>query len=159
MDVKILIPILAVVLPLIGAGVGYLIKQSIEKKKELITEVTKERRELYQQFVDLIIDIFSGTKTGKQSKDGELLKKLYGFYKKYVLYASPEVINSFSDYFQYLYSAGGETDKLDHKTHFTKLTRIMLEMRKDLGLPNKNLGKNGENLFRALITDFDRIMK
>lgn len=159
MELKIIIPILSVLLPLIGAGIGYLIKQSIEKKKELLTEVTRERRDLYQKFIDLVIDIFSETKRGNQNKEKELFKKLYGFYKKYILYASPEVINSFSDYFQYLYSAGEKSDKLNHKMHFTKLSRIMFEMRKDLGLSNKELGKNGENLFRALITDFDSIMQ
>ena len=114
---------------------------------------------MYQQFIDLIMDLFSGTKTGTQNKNVDLLKKLYGFYKKYILYASPEVINSFSDYFQYLYASTGETERLDHKIHFAKLSRIMLEMRKDLGLSNKDLGKNGENLFRALIIDFDKMIK
>ena len=159
MDTKTLITFLSITLPLLGAGIGYLIKHNIEKKKELLAEVTKERRELYQQFVDLVIDLFSGTKTGKQNKDSNHLKILYGFYKKYVLYASPQVINAFSDYFQYLYTGGGDTSTLDHKTHFKKLTRIMLEMRKDLGLPNTYLGKDGERLFRALITDFDKIME
>ncbi|WP_224996914.1 hypothetical protein [Cesiribacter sp. SM1] len=158
MESNLLIPLLTIVLPLLGAGAGYLIKENIEKKKDLLNEVNKERRELYQQFVDLIIDVFSGTKTGKQNKDIQLIQKLFVFYKKYVLYASPEVINSFSDYFQYLYSADGQTGVLDHKIHFRKLSRIMFEMRKDLGLSNKNLGKDGEKLFRALITDFDKVM-
>ena len=108
--------------------------------------------------MDLIIDIFKGTKTGKQTEEQDLLTQLYTFYKKYILYASPEVIIAFSDYFQYLYKVNGEVTN-DFKIHFQKLTHIMAEMRKDLGLSNKKLGNNGEKLFRALITDFDSMMK
>lgn len=159
METKILISLMVVVLPLLGAGIGYLIKYSIEKRKELLAEVTKERRELYQQFVNLIIDIFSSSKTGKQNDDGELINYLFEFYKKYVLYGSPQVINSYADYFQYLYKTKSENIKQDHKTHFRKLSHIVFAMRKDLGLSNKELGKDGEKVFRALLIDFDSIMK
>jgi len=151
--------IFTVALPIIGGIVGYFIKHNIDKKRELLTEVTKERRELYQHFVNLIIDIFSATKTGKKQPDTQLLSKLFEFYKKYVLYASPEVINNFSDYFQYLYSANGDTNTLDQNIHFRKLSKIMKAMRTDLGLSNEKLGDDGERLFRALITDFDQLIK
>ena len=75
------------------------------------------------------------------------------------MYASPGVINSFSDYFQYLYATNSQKVTLDLKVLFTKLSKIMIEMRKDLGLINQDLGENGEKLFRAIITDFDEIMK
>ncbi len=150
------IPLLTIIFPIIGGVIGYFIKASLDKKKDLISEVTKERRELYQKFIDLVIDIFKGTKTN-HNQDKQFVSKLYDFYKKYVLYASPEVINSFSDYFQYLYSSN-EENPLDHKIHFKKLTKIMISMRSDLGLSNNNLGVNGEKLLRALLTDFDRIM-
>ncbi len=153
-----LITLLSIVLPVLGAGIGYLIKSNVEKRRQLLEPVNQERRELYQQFVDLIIDIFKGTKTGKQTEEQDLLTQLYTFYKKYILYASPEVIIAFSDYFQYLYKVNGEVTN-DFKIHFQKLTHIMAEMRKDLGLSNKKLGNNGEKLFRALITDFDSMMK
>lgn len=153
-----LITLLSIFLPVLGAGIGYLFKSNVEKRRQLLEPVNQERRELYQQFVDLIIDIFKGTKTGKQKKEQDLLIQLYTFYKKYILYASPEVIIAFSDYFQYLYRVNGEMEN-DFKIHFQKLTHIMAEMRKDLGLSNKKLGKNGEKLFRALITDFDSMMK
>jgi hypothetical protein len=150
--------IVTILLPLIGAGIGYLFKQGIEKKKELIGEVNKERREHYQQFVNLVIDIIGADKLGKASKNDNMLSKLYDFYKKYVLYASPEVINAFSDYFQFLYMSREEGERMDGKMHFKKLSRILIMMRKDLGLNNTGLGEDGERIFRALITDFDSIM-
>lgn len=103
--------LLSIVLPILGVFLGYFIKSYIDKKQALLSEVSKERREHYQGFVDLIIDIFNNIKQGDTPNDHELVGKLFSFYKKYILYASPKVINSFSDYFQYLYSCndGGVT--------------------------------------------------
>src|SRR5690606_33778269 len=95
--------IFTILLPLLGAGIGYLFKYNIEKKKELNNELTKQRREIYQKFVDLIINIFANTKLNKSNTNANFLKELFEFYKKYVLYASPNVIKAFSDYFQYVY--------------------------------------------------------
>ncbi|MFR4026004.1 MAG: hypothetical protein ACLTZY_10295 [Alistipes indistinctus] len=76
---------MGIVLPLLGGGAGYLIRHIIEKRKELQNEVTKERRELYQQFIDLVIDIFGSSKIGRENSEMDLIQKLYTFYKKYVL--------------------------------------------------------------------------
>lgn len=149
--------LITIILPIIGGGIGYFIKHQLEKKKKLQSKVTNERRELYQQFVDFVIDILRNTKTGEQQNESEILDTLFNFYKKYVLYASPQVINTYSDYFQYLYKINEEENKMDNRTHFQKLTRILKAMRKDLGLKNKKLGEDGEMIFRALITDFDEI--
>ena len=51
------------------------------------------------------------------------------------------------------------SENFDTKKNLNFMTKIMLEMRKDLGLKNKGLGKNGEMLMRALITDYDKIIK
>ena len=48
-----IITLMTILLPLIGAGVGYLIKSKIEKEKELNSELNKQRREIYQNFVNL----------------------------------------------------------------------------------------------------------
>lgn len=146
------------VLPLIGAGVGYYIKHLIEKRKELLSEVNKERRELYQKFINLVVDIMKGVKS-HNSKQSKFIADLFEFYKKYILYASPEVINRLSDYFQYLYREDKKDNTEELKFHFRKLTAIMIAMRKDLGLSNKKLGKDGSNLMRALLIDFDSIIK
>ena len=158
MNSQTIITILTITLPVIGAGIGYLLKTNIEKKKALTNEVTKERREIYQQYVNLMISFFDHTKVKRKNSDNQMISELFNFYKKYVLYASPAVIKAFSDYFQFLYSH--KTDEnLDTKKNLNFMTSIMLEMRKDLGLKNKGLGKNGEMLMRALLTDYDSLVK
>lgn len=152
-----LITILSISLPLLGAGIGYLIKSNIEKKKELTNEITKERRAIYQQYVNLMIGIFANTKANKKNNPDKMLSDLYEFYKKYVLYASPKVIISFSDYFQFMYHQN-ENEETDSRQHLLYMTKIMAEMRNDLGLKNKDLGKNGQKLMRALIKDYDIVI-
>lgn len=145
-------------LPIVGAGVGYFIKDTIDRKKTLSSQITEERRTLYQQFVNLVIELFSQTKTGKKPPDNKFVNDLYAFYKKYILYASPGVINSFSDYFQYLYSINDKKEEKDnYRKHLGLLTKIMKEMRKDLGLKNHGLGRDGIRLLRAMLTEFDKI--
>ena len=152
-----LMTLAAILLPIFGAGVGYLIKHNIEKKKDLISEVTKTRRALYQKYIDLVVDVLHDSKEGKMLDQNLITKEFYSFYKQYILYASPDVINAFGDYYQFTYQRKTE-DKFDHKVHTKNLTRIFSAMRKDLGLKNKKLGKDGEKLFRALLTDYDQFM-
>ncbi len=155
MSSQTIITLLSITLPLVGAAIGFLVKYIMEKNKELSSEVTKERRLIYQQYVNLIMDVFANTKGN--GKEPNLVKELYGFYKKYVLYASPNVIKAFSDYFQFLYN---NTDvEVDIKKNIQLLSKIMLEMRKDLGLKNVGLGENGEMLLRAILKDYDAFIK
>ena len=149
---------IAILLPIIGAGIGYYFKHLIEKRRELLSEVTKERRELYQKFINLVVDILESVKKGEKN-EVNFLSELYGFYKKYILYASPQVINRFADYIQFLYVQNMTSENKNLKLQFRKLTAIMTAMRKDLGLKNNKLGKDGINILRALITDFDETMK
>ena len=151
------ITLLSIILPLLGAGIGYLLKEFIDRRKVLTSQITEERRALYQQFVNLVIELFSNTKTGKEP-DSNHVAILYDFYKKYILYASPGVIGAFSDYFQYLYAINEvENEKRDHVKHLRLLTKIMGEMRRDLGLTNRGLGPDSVKLLRAMITEFDQL--
>ena len=102
-----------------------------------------------------MIGIFADSKTNKGNTD-KMVKELYEFYKKYVLYASPRVIKAFSDYFQLIYHQDTNAD-FDTKKNLSHMTNIMAEMRKDLGLKNKGLGKNGEGLMRAILKDYDEM--
>lgn len=146
-----------------GGIVGYYIKSFLSEKERLNSEIAKERRDHYQKFVDLIIGLFSQKRTGVRRKsDAEVNRELYTFYKSYILYASPNVIREFSDYFQVLYEADGHSaiKNKDYNPEILKgLTRILKAMRKDLGLSNRKLGKDGKEILRAMISDFDQVMK
>ena len=150
-SIKVLITIL---LPLLGGGIGFLLKRHLDKKREIFNENAKERRQAYQDFVDLIIDLFANSKLKNNKKVD--LNKLYGFYKKNILFAPPNVVNAFSDYMQFLYHYDADDEQAKY-TQIKKLTKVLKEMRADLGLKNKGLGNDGERLMRAIINDFDSI--
>lgn len=150
-----IIVLVTILLPLIGGGIGFLLKRYLDKKRELFNENAKERRQAYQDFVDIIIDIFATTKD-KKAKPFDV-KRLYDFYKKNVLFAPPKVVNAFSDYMQYIYKFDSN-DPAQNSEHIKKLTEVLKQMRKDLGLSNKDLGENGEKLMRAIINDFDTML-
>jgi len=135
----------------VGAGIGYCLKYYLDKKKDLVSEITKERREMYQQFVDLIINILKATRSKKNS-DTQQINELHDFFKKNILYASPKVVLSLSKFFGYLYSTKKDTDPRIILKH---LTNIIREMRNDLGLSNKGLGQDGEELIKPLIRDWE----
>lgn len=139
---------------IVGGGIGYFLKFYLDKKKELVSEITKERRAMYQQFVDLIINIFVGSKFNRNSTDKHV-EDLYKIFKKNIMYASPGVIRALSDFFQYLYASEGQ--KGNPKAIFRHVTSTIKEMRKDLGLSNKGLGIDGEELLRPLIKDWDQL--
>ena len=149
--------VIALLLSLTGGGIGFLSKRYLDKKRELFNENAKERRQAYQDFVNIIIDVFSNIKKEESGEEKiDVIDRLYAFYKKNILFAPPNVVIAFSDYMQYLYVFDNKDEKQTF-LHLKKLTNVMKEMRKDLGLSNKNLGDDGEILMRAIINDFDRI--
>lgn len=155
MTEKALEVLITILLPIVGGGIGFLLKRYLDKKRELFNENAKERRQAYQDFINIIIDIFAGTKDKKQKPFD--ISRLYDFYKKNILFAPPKVVNAFSDYMQYLY-VFDKSDPNQTVEHVKKLTEVLKHMRADLGLSNKDLGKNGERLMRAIINDFDTLL-
>lgn len=142
---------------LIGGVIGYFVKDFLDKKREINSENNKIKREIYKKFTSIILDIFNNSKNNTLVKNQDDVKtRLYNFYKDYVLYASPNVINTLSDYMQYIYKnpEGSDTKKM-----MKGLGKVIGEMRRELGLSNKGLGVSGENVFRALFNDFDDINK
>lgn len=161
MKEQVLLTLATILLPLLGGGIGFLFKRYLDKQKELFNEVAKERRQSYQAFINLIVDIVSEGKTGNPKKsNSDNIKELYEFYKKNILFAPPKIVNAFGDYMQYVYTQEKNEDPNPkrHQIHILKLTRVMKEMRHDLGLKNTDLGENGERLMRAMMKDFDKIM-
>ena len=145
-----------ILLPLVGGGIGFLLKRYLDKKRELFNENAKERRQAYQDFINIIVDIFS--QSDSETAEPFDIKRLYEFYKRNVLFAPPNVVNAFGNYMQFIYIMDS-TDDNQNSIHMKKLSEVVKEMRRDLGLSNSDLGPNGEKLLRAIIKDFDNYFK
>ncbi|HLP53796.1 MAG TPA: hypothetical protein VK151_02165 [Fluviicola sp.] len=131
------------VLTISGGAIGYFIKYLIDLKNEKNLKVYAERRELYQNFVALIVSLNSENAEISES----FRVKLNDFYSKYILYASPDVMNSFSKFIALLNSR--DMHKISNEFH-DALSQVMLDMRKDLGLGNKKLANKGRDILNPL---------
>ncbi len=137
--------LITISLPIIGGIIGYVIREIFEKKKMLLSSVNIERREVYQKFVNIVV-ILSEENFGDRSR--KFKEELNEFYKKYILYASPNVIIALTDFFELL----NHTDKnIVLLNYIPKLNKILFEMRKDLGLKNSNLDLKNDTLLKALL--------
>ena len=157
MDTNIIIAILVLIgtiLTILGGLIGYFIKNFLDKKKELNSENIKIKRDMYKEFISLFFKVVNNT---KKDSEGRLLpvdikSDLHKFYEDYSLYSSPSVINAFGDFMQYAYK---NTNSMDTKMTFSKVSRVIKCMRKELGLSNRGLGRDGEKIFRAMFKDYD----
>lgn len=147
--------LISVLATVVGAGIGYFLKYYLDKKKELTSEVTKERRQMYQKFADLIFDMIYESKAGRKKN---AMNEISAFFKKSTMYASPNVMTAISELFQKLYENDAKGIS-DAKSTILGFAKVLKEMRTDLGLSNKGLGKNGENLFKPMLKDWSEIME
>ena len=155
-------PYLLVALPILGGLAGYYLNNFLAKKKEIELLINKEKRGHYQLFINLFIDILAQKKTGRLIAKDELFKRFYEFQKSHILYSSPEVITSFGKWWQSAQNLGDEESNQKPSLEVSKnvlvnMTKFILVMRKDLGLKNKKLGENGEELLRGMLTDYEKV--
>ena len=140
-----------------SAVVGYFVKYFFDKKAQFSSQNAEIKRQMYQEYVNFIIDFFDKSKPEK--KAGKSVNEMYAFYRKCVLYASPKVIEAYADSMQYFYKNEREDTNLDGYKAMIYLARVFKQMRKDIGLSNRGLGDDGEKVFRAILTDYDMIIK
>ncbi len=153
MDRTTILTLTTILFPIAAGAIGYVYKSYIEKKRELHSEVSRERRAAYQIFVNLVVDILNDTEN--KIDITEHMAKLHEFYKKNILFASPQVALAFGDYMQFVYQVSDEALQASPLSQFKMLTKVMKVMRADLGLSNDGLGEDGERLLRGMLKNFD----
>ncbi len=150
--------LLIAIFTVVGAGIGYLIKYFLDKKRDFNSENIKVKREMYKNFIVLILKSMNNTK--KDNKGNliplDMKNELNKFYEYYMLYSSPNVINAFAEFMQYVYK---NPTLSDTKITFRKLGKVIKSMRNEVGLSSRGLGSDGEKIFRAMFTDFDELIK
>ncbi len=142
------------ILTILGGFIGYFIKDFLDKKREMNSENIKVKREMYKEFIILLLKVINNNARDTQGNvvPIDIKKEMHKFYEDYLLYSSPFVINAYGDFMQYVYK---NPQSMDTKILLGKLANVVKSMRKELGLSNKNLGNNGKKIFRAMFKDFD----
>jgi hypothetical protein len=142
-----------------AAGGGY-VTYFLEKRKQRFSKNLDEKREVYNEFVSLIVDLLNSSRSSntsdveKSAASKETIDKFYEFYKKFILFASSKSIDAFGEWMTYIRSSN-----VDNKVWIGMLSNLIGSMRKDLGLSNFWLGANKTRLLRALLTDYDSIFE
>lgn len=143
-----------------SAAIGYLVKYFLDKKSQFSSDNAKIKREMYQEYVDFILQFLSDIQeqqsavTPQQQK--AIVKKMKDFHKSAVLYSSPRVINAYSDMLQNAYRINKNGDSYYAMVH---MTNVFKEMRRDIGLSNRGLRSGAIRLMRPLINDYDTTIK
>jgi len=147
-------------IPVAAATIGYYARHLIERKKELQSEVNKERRVIYQKFVNMVLDMIPSAAKLTDEQASDFDQRMVEFYKKFVLYASPDVVNAMGNYRQYSFKAFENiTADFDPRPSYSMLAKVISEMRGDLGLSNWRMGANGKKIFKSILLDYDEIFE
>ena len=144
-----------------GGCIGYLIKYSLDKRTLFSSRNAEIKREIYKDYVNTILKTVNEfqQQDGAPSKSQQerLIKELQNFHKKAVLYASPKVLDKFSNMLQNAYRE--YKDEENGLRTMVLMTAVFKEMRKDIGLSSRGLGSGGIRLLRPLINDYDKIIR
>ena len=148
--------------PLAAGAIGFFGNMIFENRKQLKNKATEERRKIYSTFSDIMIDRLRSQETITEEQLEKINDRMFNFYKDYLLYASPDVINAIGDLQQFTFTLqqrllNGETiEEIDRESSalYLKYSQVIYEMREDLGFSIKNLGANGEHVLKSFLSNY-----
>ncbi|MHB8442769.1 MAG: hypothetical protein ACYDAS_00150 [Patescibacteria group bacterium] len=118
---------LPIITGIIALASTYITKRWIEYKLETDTHLKKTKREMYNDFIGIVVDTIQNTNT--QTKI-DTTKDYYENKKKILLYAPPKIINAIDDFEKQNY----QKEKSSTKEFMLSAIKPIHLMRKDLGL-------------------------
>ena len=114
-----------------------------QQGREIASRHFSEKREVYQQFFDLLFEFMQAQKS--ESEVDLPIKRASNILKSIMVWGSAETINAYNEFISFTAVQSPETDevlnaplKLDT---FEKMEALLRSMRKDLGHPDGKLEK------------------
>ena len=122
-------------------------------KKEFESRFNERKWTTYTGFADTVRDVLEASKKGNvQKKLPDFAKKLMSFTSSLWLVGSDEVVKAYIDWQMYYRQFDdAESAREQPFEGLLNLTNILIEMRKDLGYENSNIGS--VDLLKTFITD------
>lgn len=140
------------------AAIGFFGNMLYERKKQLRDKATDERRVIYSEFIDIMIDRIQVQQDTPPEANEVFHKRMFEFYKNYLLYASPDVINAVGEFQQYsMQQEQVPLSEQNAEAYYLKYAKVIFEMREDLGLSVKQLGTNGQHIFKTFFSNYHEI--
>ena len=152
------------VTPLVGALVGYGVwyfQSRLEALRREQERLHDDRRKIYADVLDPFVRIFAGIKNPRENQKA-LQHMLSVEYKRtafeFSLIGADDVVRSFNDLMQYVYSFNAETDEKPDPSELMRLWgAFLLEIRRNVGNPKTKL--TPADMLRSQIKDIDKIIK
>ncbi len=149
------------IIGLIGAVIGYFIRNYLAQRQAYSSDNAVIKRNMYKGFVEALIRTYTTDVKSLQTHELETLQKAFKdasdqFYSTSVLFASPKVVRAYAELMRNIPQNEDEAKKVSPYELVLKASRIYKAMRKDIALSNRGLGRDGEVLMRAKMTDYDK---
>ena len=144
------------VLVLFLGGLGWIIKQELEKRRRVEEQLSQEKFQTYMIFVNAIFGVFhqqalDREKIKKPTKEPDLIVQLQEFSKKVIFYGSDEVIREYQAFMAYLQEHAQEGDLAASSEAMGK---VITAIRKDMGYPNTKF--TPKTLVKQLLNDYHK---
>ena len=152
------------VTPLFGALVGFGVwyfQSRLEALRREQERLHDDRRKVYSDVLEPFVRIFAGIKNPKENQKA-LQHMLSVEYKRtafdFSLIGADDVVRSFNDLMQYVYSFDAEADEKPDPSELLRLWgAFLLEIRRSVGNPKTKL--TPADMLRSQIKDIDKIIK
>ncbi|MDZ4381234.1 MAG: hypothetical protein U0942_07835 [Parvibaculum sp.] len=139
-------------LALVIAGLGWVIRQEMEKRRRIEEQLSQEKYETYMILVDAFFDMFSKHATTEenssptQEADPEFVETLRKFNKRLIFYGSDSVISAHQRYMDSVYTGDTVFNQME------LFGALITAIRKDMGYPNTKFSP--KTFMKQILNDY-----
>jgi hypothetical protein len=146
--------ILIAILTLVVAGLGFVIKEQLEKIKTIQNQLSDKKYKLYHEIYSLFFDVFKQEKGLQKKNNNDLVIRLIDIKKDLFIYAPDNIVKKFSEWNRYLNNHSGDIK------HIAVFLELFILIRMDMG--NHKTEITNLDILRSIMTtdeEFDNIKK
>ncbi len=141
---------LSAFLAAILAGVGFLLKSEMEKRREIERQLSEQKFKVYTGIMNIFFSVFNSVRKKTNSDEftesmgDQMLDHIQGL----LIYGSDGVVKALSTWKRSI------SESTNPHLTIMLITNIMIEIRKDMGNTNTKIGF--DDIWGMLITDFEQ---
>jgi hypothetical protein len=140
--------IIAVIVTILAASLGYIIKQQREKIKEINSQLSEHKYAMYNEVLNMVFDLIRESKGGITTDN--LGIRILNMKQQMLIYAPDNVFKKFLEWTRY--TANHESGDL---RHFLIYLDLMILIRKDMGHPKTSFVPN--DFWKLIMTTDEEI--
>ncbi len=146
--------ILVTVLTFIAAGLGYVIKEQLEKIKTIQNQLSDRKYKLYHEIYSVFFDLLKQQKGLQKKTENDLAVRLVDIKKDLFIYAPDNIVKKFLEWNRYINNYFGDIK------HIAVFLELFVLIRKDMG--NRKSDITNLDILRSIMTtdeEFENMKK